>query len=134
MSAVRQKPEVNVVQISEDLLDSAFERATETLKMARAWLCRRRSPYPYFAPLVSLLRFVKVIGCDTVAIDKWARIYFNPFFVLSFHPKFPKDINESSLRQFLDAYDVSDYPISVLVEILRHEVEHLFRQHFRRAA
>jgi predicted metal-dependent peptidase len=133
MSAVKQKPNVKVVQISNDLLDLAFERAVETLKMARAWMCRRRSPYPYFAPLVSLFRFVKVIGCDTIAVDKWARIYFNPFFVLSFHNKFPEEITENSLRQFLNSYDSGDYPYPILVEILRHEVEHLFRQHFRRA-
>jgi predicted metal-dependent peptidase len=133
MSVAKQEPGVNVVQISNEVLDLAFEKALETLKIARAWMCRRRSPYPYFAPLVSLLRFVKVVGCDTVAVDKWARVYFSPFFVLSFHPKFPKDISENSLRQFLTTYDVSDYPINVLVEILRHEVEHLFRQHFRRA-
>jgi len=123
------------VKVSREVLDLAFEKALEILKMARAWLCRPLSPYPYFAPLASLLKFVKVIGCDTVAIDKWARIYFNPFVVLSFHPKFPKgkEISENSLRQFLETCDVSDYPINVLVEILRHEIEHLFRQHHRRA-
>jgi predicted metal-dependent peptidase len=123
------------VKVSSEVLDLAFEKALEILKMARVWVCRPLSPYPYFAPLASLLKFVKVIGCDTVAVDKWGRIYFNPFFVLSFHPKFPKgkEFSENSLRQFLATCDVSDYPINVLVEILRHEIEHLFRQHFRRA-
>jgi predicted metal-dependent peptidase len=123
------------VKVSSEVLDLAFEKALEILKMARVWLCRPISPYPYFAPIASLLKFVKVIGCDTVAVDKWGRIYFNPFFVLSFHPKFPKgkEISENSLRQFLETCDVSDYPINVLVEILRHEIEHLFRQHHRRA-
>jgi predicted metal-dependent peptidase len=121
------------VKVSREVLDLAFDKALETLKMARAWLCRPLSPHPYFAPIASLLKFVRVIGCDTIAVDKWARIYFNPFFVLSFHPKFPKDTSEKSLRQFLDAYDVGDYPINVLVEILRHEIEHLFRQHHSRA-
>jgi len=130
-----EKPEVKVVSISDEVLDMAFEKAIETIRIARAWICRSagKSPYPYLAPLAGLLKPVKVIGCDTMAVDKWARLYFNPFFVLFFHKRFPAEITEESLREFLSSYDISDYPINILVEILRHEVEHLFRRHFARA-
>jgi len=121
------------VKISKETLDMAFDRAIEFLRVARAWMMRKNSPYPYFAPLVASLQFVKVIGCRSVAVDKWARVYFNPFFVLSFHKNFPQRISDETLQAFLANADIKDYPISVLMEILRHEVEHLFRRHFLRA-
>jgi predicted metal-dependent peptidase len=130
-----KKPDIKVVEISDEMLDLAFDKALEVLRAARAWGFRtsQLARYPYYAPLAGLLRFVKVIGCDTVSVDKWGRIYFNPFFVLSFHPKFPKVITTESLKQFLESDVISDYPINLLVEILRHEIEHLFRRHFVRA-
>ena len=125
---------VKTVKVRKEVFDEAVQKAVEALRWAKISLMRYH--YPYLSPIASNSPFVtKAFFSETIAIDKHWRVYFNPFYILSFirpDAKIRFDIDD--LETFVKQVDpLDDIDIDSLVLLLRHEYEHVFRQHFARA-